>query len=223
MQKYELFECHDVTEHAQAIAKFLPGGRAFEAAAIPDTVYNMFLRGIGSINKQAEDFIKLFDTELDINTTTAFLEPWENTLGIPDECFDTNTDIQTRRQQVLIKLASLGVQTEQDFIDLARLYGIEITILTGSEAGRFPFTFPVILFDTSKEAKFTMLVVYEVAQAFTFTYNFPVIFGDSAIPILECLFRKLAPANVNVIFKQVDEIDPLLDRSFNNGFSDGFS
>jgi len=64
MQEYGLFECHDVTEHAQAIAKFLPGGRAFEAAAIPDTVYNMFLRGIGSINKQAEDFIKLFDTEL---------------------------------------------------------------------------------------------------------------------------------------------------------------
>jgi len=222
MADSELFECHDVTEHAQAIAKFLPGGRLFEAAFIPDTIYNMFLRGLGRTNQDVEDLLKLFDDELDINTTTCFLEAWEETVGIPDECFDTNVDIQTRRQQVLIKLASLGVQTEEDFEELAALYGVEIEIIAGSDAGVFTYTFPILLFSSATTARFTMVVVYEVAEANTFTYTFPIIFGDAAIPILECLFRKLAPANVDVLFRQVDQVDPFQPTAFSSGFDDGF-
>jgi len=67
-----------------------------------------------------------------------------------------------------------------------------------------------------------MVVLYEVAQAFTFTYTFPIIFGDAAIPILECLFKQLAPANTDVIFRQIDEIDPLLNKAFGLGNSSGF-
>lgn len=220
-----LFKCHDLTEHAEAIAKYLPGGPLFEAAHAKDTIFNMFLRGIGRIDEEVEGFLKLFDSELDINTTTAFLVPWEDTLGIgkPGDCFSRNEDIQTRRQQVLIKLAALGVQTEQDFVDLAALYGIEIALFAGAEVGLFTFTFPFFFFNTPKQARFTMVVFYEVAQAFTFTYTFPIVFGNAAIPILECLFRQLAPGNVDVIFRQVDEIDPLLNKATNLGFSDGFS
>ena len=217
-----LFKCHDLTEHAESIAKFLPGGELFTAAHIPDTVYNDFLRGIGRINLEAEGFLKLFDNELDINTTTAFLEAWEETLGIPDGCFDTNTDLETRRTQVLIKLASLGVQTEQDFVDLAALYGVDIAIVTGDELGIFPLTFPFFFFDSPKCARNTIVVFYEVAQTNTFSYTFPLLFGDEAIPTLECLFNRLVPATTMVIFRQVDQIDPLLNRAYDQSYSDAY-
>lgn len=219
----KLFSPHTLEQHAQAIANFLPSGRLFVAKNIRDSVYRMILRGLAQTNLDAESLLITFADELDISTTTAFLEPWERTLGIPDECFDTNTTIEIRRQQVLIKLAALGVQTEQDFIDLAAMYGVEIVIKSGIEHNAFTLTFPIVFFDTAKAARFTMLVFYEIDQAYTFPYTFPIMFGGREIPIIECLFRKLVPANVDLLFFQVDSIDPIIDRAFNNGFSAGFS
>jgi uncharacterized protein YmfQ (DUF2313 family) len=217
-----VFRPHTLEQHAQALANFLPSGRLFTAKNVRDSVYRMLLRGLAHTEQDAESLLVTFSKELDISTTTAFLEPWERTVGIPDECFDTNTTLEIRRQQVLIKLAALGVQTEQDFIDLAAMYGVEITIASGIEHNAFTLTFPIVFFDTAKQARFTMLVFYEIDQAYTFPYTFPIIFSGREIPVIECLFRKLVPANVDLKFIQVDSVDPIDDSAFNNGFSDGF-
>lgn len=217
-----LFKSHSLEAHAQALANFLPNGELFRAKNIRDSVFRMLLRGLAHCNQDAESLIRTFDAELDISTTTAFLEAWEATVGIPDECFDRNVSVEIRRQQVLIKLASLGVQTADDFINLAAMYGVEIAIEPGLYHGAFTFTFPIIFFDSVKKARFTMLVFYEIAQAYTFPYTFPLIFGGLEIPILECLFRKLVPANVDVQFWQIEEVDVLNDRGFDSGFSSGF-
>lgn len=217
-----LFKRHSLESHAQALANFLPSGDLYRAKNVRDSVFRMLLRGLAHCNQDAESLLCTFDSELDIATTTAFLEAWEETVGIPDECFDRNVSVDIRRQQVLIKLASLGVQTEEDFVNLAAIYGVEIVIHPGIIHGAFPFEFPIIFFDSLKEARFTMLVFYEIAQAYTFPYTFPLIFGGLEIPILECLFRKLVPANVDVQFWQVEEVD-VFSRAFDSGFSGGFS
>lgn len=218
----KLFDRHTLEQHAQAIANFLPSGRLFVAKNVQDSVYRMILRGLAHTNQDAESLIATFADELDISTTTAFLEAWEKTLGIPDECFDTNVDLETRRQQVLIKLAALGVQTEQDFIDLAAMYGVEIAINSGIEHFAFTLTFPIVFFPNAKSARFTMLVFYETPVASTFTLTFPFVFGGAAVPIIECLFRKLVPANVDVQFINVDSVDPISASGFSSGFSSGF-
>lgn len=219
----KIFEPHSLEQHAQAIANFLPSGRLFVAKNVRDSVYRMILRGLAHTEQDAESLLITFADELDISTTTAFLEPWERTLGIPDECFDTNTTLEIRRQQVLIKLAALGVQTEQDFIDLAAMYGVRIAINSGIQHYAFTMIFPIIFFDTAKDARFTMVVFYETPVASTFTLTFPFVFGGAAIPVIECLFRKLVPANVDLKFIQVDSVDPVTDRAFNSGFSGGFA
>lgn len=218
----KLFAPHTLEQHAQAIANFLPSGRLFVAKNVRDSVYRMILRGLAHTEQDAESLLIAFSDELDISTTTAFLEPWERTLGIPDECFDTNTTLEIRRQQVLIKLAALGVQTEQDFIDLAAIYGVRIAIESGITHFAFTLTFPIIFFDTAKDARFTMLVFYETPVASTFTLTFPFVFGGAEIPVIECLFRKLVPANVDLRFIQVDSVDPPIGRGFSSGFSSGF-
>lgn len=218
-----IFTCHDLEAHTQVLADYLPNGELFAAKNIRESIYRMFLRGLAHTEMDAEGFLCLFDKELDIRTTTAFLEEWERTVGIPDDCFTNDTDIETRRAQVLIKLAALGVQTEQDFIDLAALYGVNIEIDSGSEHNVFTLIFPLIFFPSAKEARFTMIVFYDLAATATFTYNYPIPFGNDVIPILECLFRKLVPANVDVFFIRSDIADPPYTRAFNLGFSSGFA
>ncbi len=215
-----LFDCHSLEEHTQAIADFLPNGDLFRAKNIDGSITRLFLKGLAYTNKDAESFLKLFDEAIDIKTTTAFLEGWEKTVGIPDNCFSTETDLETRRQQVLMKLASLGVQTNKDFVDLAAIYDIDIRIESGAYAGVFPMTFPIILFDSPSEARFTMLIYYSLASPVVFPYTFPLMFSVDGISIIECLFRKLVPANVDLIFIE----EPVLfGDSFSDGFSDGFS
>lgn len=218
-----IFTCHTLEQHTQVLADYLPNGELFAAKNIRDSLYRMFLRGLAHTEQDAESFLCLFDKELDIRTTTAFLEEWEATVGIPDDCFTNDTDIETRRAQVLIKLAALGVQTEQEFVDLAALYGVQIEIDSGSEHNIFTLNFPLIFFQTAKVARFTMIVFYDLAETATFTYTYPIPFGNAVIPILECLFRKLVPANVDLLFLRSDLPDPVYNRAFSLGFSAGFA
>lgn len=217
-----LFSDYTLEQQAQALANFLPNGELFLAKNVNDSIYRMFLRGLAHVGMDAQSYLRLFDREVDITRTVELLEEWEATVGIPDDCFDTNTTIEIRRQQVLIKLAALGVQTEQDFKDLALLFGIVIEIDSGIKFNTFTLTLPVIFFETAKAARFTMVVTYFVQQTSRFPYTFDFVFGDGTIPIIECLFRKLVPANVDLFFLQDLEETDITTRSWSDGFSDGF-
>jgi len=218
-----MFKQHSIEEHASAIAAYLPNGRLFEAKNIDGSLYRMFLKGLAHTNQDVESMLMLFEQEIDISQTTLFITEWEKTVGIPDSCFDTNVSLETRRKQVILKLASLGVQTSDDFINLAAIYGVTITITSGIVYDSFPMTFPIIFFNNAKEARFTMVVTYYIEAQYRFPYTFPIVFGNQSIPILECLFRKLAPANVDVYFLQSDQKpSPPNTGGFSFGFNEGF-
>ena len=109
-----------------------------------------------------------------------------------------------RRRDILAKLASLGVQTAQDFEDLAEIFGITVQVESGADVATiFPFIFPALFFSSTKEARFTIVVTFLEEAPNAFPLTFPITFGDELIGLLECLFAKLKPANCDIIFKQV--------------------
>ena len=137
--------------------------------------------------------------------TVSFLDEWESAVGIPDDCFTGQGTNDERRRDILTKLASLGIQTAQDFEDLAEIFGVDVIVLGGAESGSvFPLIFPVIVFfNSAKEARFTIIVTFILEAANEFPLTFPIQFGSDEIAILECLFTKLKPANCDIIFQQV--------------------
>ncbi len=199
-----LFDPHLTAEQADSLADYLPGGRLFQSARTNGSNLRKLLNGLGNELFTAEGYLRTISNEYDINTTTLFIEEWEAALGIPDDCFTGTGTIQDRRRDVLVKLASLGVQTEQDFIGLAALFGIVVTIEQGANvACIFPFVFPCIFFSSGKEARFTIIVQFTVDASNQFPLTFPIPFGDATIAIVECLFSKLKPANCAIQFNQV--------------------
>lgn len=203
----QLLMPHTVSEQADSLADYLPNGPLFVAKKTCDTNLRLFLEGLAESLRKAEEDINLTTSEYDITTTTLFIEEWEGFVGIPDDCFNTEGTIEQRRTNVLTKLTALGVQTEQDYIDLAAIFGVAVTIIPRTEEleGPFTLTFPAPLSLDSKAAKFTMIVEFDVPEGQgeqQFTYIFPLIFGNESITILECLFNQLKPANVQVIFRQ---------------------
>lgn len=222
-----LFKRRDIEQYTNSLAAYLPGDELFVSKSIDGSTLRKLLRGFAGELFRCNGLIKEYSEEIIPDETVKFISEWESAVGIPDDCFPGTGDIETRRLHVLVKLASLGVQTAQDFIDLAALFGITVNIVPGIRAVTFPLLFPVTFFETEKEARFTIIVQFLEQDVDRFPFTFPVIFGTEEIGILECLFNKLKPANVNVLFQQLtpDPEIPPTNFTFQDGnnfvFQDG--
>lgn len=191
-----------ITEAQQtaALARLFPDGPLFAGKYLSGSVLNAL------ITAWAIEFFRLDTTfqqtldEHDMTSTTIFIDEWESAVGIPDECFDgTGTD-EFRRQTIVAKFAQMNLQTEQDFLDLATLFGFTVTITAGGDAGVFPLDFPLSFFPETKTAKHTMLVDLP-GEGNTFALPFPIPFGSGPLNLIQCLFNKSKPACVQIIYR----------------------
>ena len=148
---------------------------------------------------RVEEQMNLISFEHDINVTTQFIDEWESAVGIPDACLSGAGTLEDRRRDILVKLAKMNVTTAQDFIDLAAEFGIVVTIIPGAIAGTFPMIFPLMFFPSGKAARFTMIVDFPAALE-VFPLTFPIPFGDGIIGVIKCLFNRVRPANVQIIY-----------------------
>jgi len=195
---------HSKETHADALADYMPNGKLFEAKKINNSNFRQLLVGIASELFNAEGYLVTLDKEYLPDETVLFIEEWESAVGIPDDCFKISGTTDERRKNILIKLASLGVQTSDDFESLGDIFGVDVTVNAGIDVGStFPMTFPFTFFDSATDARFTIVVDFTVDASSRFPLTFPFTFGSEEISILECLFNKLKPANCNIIFRQV--------------------
>lgn len=198
------FKSNTRDENTDVYADYLPGGRLFRAKYVENSNLRKLLYALaGEITRVQQKVEELSDEYYIINTTNLITE-WEKALGIPDSCLTNTVTIEERRIQVEAKLARMNLNTKEDFIEMAALFGFTIDIIPGEEKDLvFPFTFPATFFADEKHARFTMIVIFigvpEPTSVFPLT--FPVTFSDNKEAFLMCLIRKLAPANVHIIYR----------------------
>ena len=190
---------HNTEEHADALADYMPNGRLFEAKKIGNSNYRQLLRGIAGELFTAEGYLVSLNDEYLPDQTVLFIEEWESALGIPDDCFNADGTTDERRTNILTKLAALGVQAAQDFIDLALVFGKIVEISSLAEEAFPPFSVP---FSPSSfpDARFIIVVTGEnlLSSAPPYDVPFDLIVGES---VLECVFKKLKPANCGILFR----------------------
>lgn len=199
----------DSTQRLQAetLAAFLPDGKMFRAKYINESNLNKLLLGFGAELLRVHQTIDELGCNYLINSSSLFIDEWEQMVGIPDDCFPGTGTLTERTQHVLVKLASLNVIVEQDWINLAAILGFKIRINFGTQCGTFPLIFPACLFDTAQEARFTMIITIDEtpAEVFPFDVNgFPITLSDSVSNILTCVFEKIKPADTDLIFRFED-------------------
>lgn len=179
-----LFEIHSVEDHAKGIAHYMPGGKIWRAKNIVDSKLRALLRGFGASAKRQEEILDKFWDEVFIGTSEEFLPDFEKAVGIPDDCFPGTGTIAERQADVQLKMVSLYVVTEQDFIDLAAILGFTITI------------------ERTVGVRFTWTILGDGVATVGFPYEFPFTFGETTNSnILQCLFKKLKPANTRLLFQ----------------------
>jgi len=202
------FLAHSLEENASTLAAYLPNDKLFAAKNLDGTNLRKLLKGLGGeLTRVDQIFQSVWDGTNILETTDPnYMAAWEGAVGIPNTYFTETTSltIEERRQQVLIQLRSLGVLTEQDFIDLAALLGITITIEHAIDYATFPMIFPIILLDRASQARFIMIVNAPASlNPFIFPMTFPITFSSTESNILETLFNILKPANTQIIFNYI--------------------
>ncbi|UCF50244.1 MAG: DUF2313 domain-containing protein [Thermoplasmatales archaeon] len=187
------------SDETQATVNYLRNDKLFRAKNIPNSNLRKLFVGLALEIARSENILQEISNQYDPLKTTKLIEEWEKALGIPDACIPIKNTIDERREFILLKLRSLGVSTKEGFEDLGLLLGFNITVTAGQDSLTFPFTFPFILTDLNP--RWIMYVSGD--SSFTggvFPYTFPFTFGADKTEILRCLFQKLAPTPVKVIF-----------------------
>ena len=180
-------------DHTNALADYLPGGKLFAAKNIKDSNFRQLLRGIAGEMFNAQGYITTLNQEYLPDETNLFLNEWEQALGIPDDCFSGSGTNDERRRDILVKLTALGVQTVADFEQLAVVFGITVTVTPGIDSD--------YVFANDTDARYSIVIDFTEQVGGSFTYDFPIIFGDTTDFILKCLYQKVDPANCQTIFR----------------------
>ncbi len=193
----------DITKEEQTdiLGQYLPDGKVFLKKFDDTSNIRKVLLGLGAVWLQERQLInELFD-EYNPETTTKFIEEWEETVGIPDDCFgNTGTD-EERRTNILLKLSGINATTATQFEAVALILGFTVTIESGVDHNTLPLTLPFILL-SDEEAPYVIIVTLDASlEPEGLPLTLPFILTDQFPLLLECLFNKLKPSNTKIIFR----------------------
>jgi len=210
--KQNVIKAHSAEEWVSIIASYYPSnpqGRFFKAARTDGTNLHKLLQVLAEEYSIIDEEFKNFMDEVDPTTTTELIYLWENALSIPDKCFDPadyNYDIVIRRKYVVAKFSRMRITTRQDFIDLADFFGVNVSIRNSGVNAVFPLVFPIYLYDSVKEPKYTVIVKFEdlPKPSNVFPCTFPITFEFGIDVLIRCLFRELMPSNIAIRWEYSD-------------------
>lgn len=199
----QLFKALDKEDQAYLLAKHLPQGKIWDNKFNSDSNLGKLLIGLSVEYYRTGVLLGEMASEIHIDETVKLLETWETSFGIPHSVFKTTTEtIERRRQNIKYLLSNFwGVQTAEDFVEVAGYYGYTVTVEAATVNHTFPLSFPIYFF-SNKSVKYTIIVSYtstEIGDSY-FPLYFPYYFNEGGIAFIESLFRILVPANVELKF-----------------------
>ena len=197
-EKITICDALTVEDGTQILADLLPTGQAMQAKNTFDKNLRKLMEASSGELVSLINTIFLICNDYNPAFTEYMLERWESLLQIPDACFSLASTIEERRANVLIKLATLNVTTEEDYIALAACLGFDITVTYPFPFHTFPYQFP-FLFGGNEDDLFTVIINIKFDKDFEFfPYEFPFPFGVSPkVNQLICLFDSLKPIHIH--------------------------
>ncbi len=191
-----------LSQTVQAWADVMPDGKTYSGKNI--TIANLYklLQGISVEMGRYQNMVFQVASEFIPNFDNGFVDEWEALVGIPDSCFeglDSSGEqiytISERLRNIIIKLAFMNLQTENDYQKLADILGLTVVVGTGNTSV-FPLTFPVTFGEPH-----TMVITFQAASFNGFPFTFPLTFAKDPITLYQCIVEKQKPAHVKVFFK----------------------
>lgn len=170
-----------IEQHTDALAQYLPGGRAFEAKFVAGSNLRDLLAGVAVEFQREEGYKNILVQDYIPDAGDSYLAEWERVLGIPNGCIPLSSSTDERLRNVRIMLGLLtGIETVADFESLAEEFGISVSVYPGSES-----VYPIA------NSRFAIIVEWDDIDSELSEYA----------PVIRCLFEQLLPETVLVYYR----------------------
>lgn len=202
----DLFKTPTQEGTAQQLADSIPQGRAWGAKNIDESNTRKLINSLGVAYSRVQQQIELLSNEFDILQSLELLPDWEESVSLPSECLGESETIQQRREAVIQRLRkepTVTLSQMQAFLD-SLFPGFGLVLIPGYEFYSFEYGFEVPFLGAIDE-KFVLVVTVPTPPVGTeYEYEFELEFsGGPATQQIECLLRKIVPANVIIIIETV--------------------
>jgi len=190
-------------EQARILANYLRDDKLHEAKNQENSNLYKILVGLAEGWLDFRNNANAVVDNYNINNSLLLIEEWEQMVGIPDNIFDISGDIETRKRNVLLKLAGSKAETKEQFERIGEILGFDIKCETGYQYCVFPLRFPII-FATQEIMPFLIVITIDKKyQLQTFPFSFPIEFKEDKASILKLFFDKIKPSTTKLIFRYV--------------------
>ena len=200
--KLATFNALSIYDQFYLLASHLPQGTFWENCFNEDSNLGKLTKALSLEYYRMGVLVEDIAYDYDIRQVDNYISEWENSVGIPNSCFSRNRTIEQRRLNIEGLFSNFaGVQTNEDFVRMGLLYGYVVDVYSGIDVGGFDMIFPIILFDSKKEAKNTIIInlTATTTTAVNFPFEFPIPFYKLGIQFLNCIFSLVKPANCDLI------------------------
>lgn len=182
-----------------------PSGWAWSGFRIPGKTAYRFWKALANSLTDAWTALAEMESEVDYRTGTQFIGEWETALSLPDPCLPQVATIEGRRGQIELRLSKTRWTTEQDWKDLAALFGLTLRITPGwlvQKQALYEWCYPKYYYDFPKLGRFRVYVdIYEGCGEEGYIYNYPATYGFAdECETFKCLIERVKPANVIIIW-----------------------
>lgn len=196
------FDSGSIEDHTLLLASHMPKGRFWEACFDQDTNFGKLIKGLALEYYRIGVLTEEIAFDYDIRQTSDFLIEWEDSCGIPQRCFSRNRSLSQRRVSIEGLFSNFGgAQTNEDFVRVGLLYNYIVEVYAGIDVSGFDMMFPIILFDTKKYAKNTLVINLSgvTAESADFPLEYPIPFYGFGVSFLSCIFDLITPATCDLI------------------------
>lgn len=212
----------------------LPTGPAWLAFRLPDKNASKLMTALARAYDDALQFMCRIEAELDPRTTEELITEWETAVGLPDPCLPKATTLEERRFWVIFRLTKRRWSTAQDWIDLAALYGLDISVTPGwlvQKPALYAAEYPKRYDLFPKLGRFRVYIDVFGIDVRGYSYGsasggpgYPVPYGVNvpALTAFQCMIDRVRPANVVVIWNDNPLINWCYAQTFEETFSDTF-
>lgn len=207
MACYQLEPRNDAIQTVQA---HFPVGEAWNAVRMTGKWFYKLVQAFSDAYEDMSEALCRLAAELSPYTTDQLIDEWERAVGLPDACFPAATTLEERRTWVLFRLDKRRWSTAQDWIDLAALFGLTITITPGwriQKPSVYPPCYPIRYINLHYLGRFHVFIdVQDGCGDGGYPYTYPMTYGfGTRCDALRCIIERVKPANVVVIWNNTPE------------------
>lgn len=201
----DLFKTPTLDGTAQQMADSIPQGRAWGSKNIEESNTRKLIISLSAAHNRVQQQIELLAGEFDILQTVELLPDWEESVGLlGDECLGNPGTLEQRREAVIQRFKKdpiVSLSEFQDFLD--RLFPeLGLTIIPGREYYPLEASLEMSLLGDVNERFILVVTVPTSGKSLEYDLEMDIEGGPDTAQ-LECILRKITPANVLPLIETV--------------------